>query len=194
MASERGCNMAAIVVEREFRSPKTAADMREAVKSGQWCLNLYRIRPSVHYLSRDGLRCACIFDAPDAEAMRNAAHNITATPPRHLWPATVHPAPGRANSVPALLNDNGTFVVVERSFPKAVSFEEVQAIEDKGIACLDMYRVRFECSYFSHDRTRMICIYEAPDSESVRAANTQAGLPFDTAWSATVIVESAFAS
>lgn len=179
--------MVAVVVERDFKSPISAAGLQDAVTSGQWCLNLYRIRPSAHFLSADGMRCACIFDAPDAEAMRNAARNLTATPPKRLWPATVHPASGSGNGVPTLVNDSGTFVVVERSFPKAVSFADVQAVEDKGAACLDMYRVRFKCSYFSHDQTRMICIYEAPDSESVRAANTQVGMPFEAVWSASLI-------
>jgi hypothetical protein len=186
--------MVAVVVERDFKSPTSAAGLQDTVASGQWCLNLYRIRPSAHFLSADGMRCACIFDAPDAEAMRSAVRNMTTSAPKRLWPATVHLAPGSRNTIPALVKGDRTFVVVERSFPQAVIFDDLQAIEDKGAACLDLYKVRFERSYFSHDRQRMICIYEAPDSESVRAANTQVGMPFDAVWSASVIVASTRAS
>ena len=45
-----------------------------------------------------------------------------------------------------------------------------------------LHGVRFLRSYFSTDGRRMLCLYEAPDVESVRFANRQAGLPFDLAW------------
>jgi len=77
-------------------------------------------------------------------------------------------------------------VVVVRSFAEPVVFADVQAMEDKFAWCLDIRNIRFLHSYFSIDRRRMICVYEAPDAESVREANTQAGLPFDVVWSATI--------
>ena len=76
-------------------------------------------------------------------------------------------------------------VVVERTFAESVPFESVQALEDAFSWCLDMRQVTFLHYYFSLDRRRMICVYEAPDAESVRDANTQAKLPFDRVWSAT---------
>jgi hypothetical protein len=33
----------------------------------------------------------------------------------------------------------------------------------------------------------MICVYEAPDAEAVRKANTTAKLPFERVWSASLI-------
>lgn len=30
----------------------------------------------------------------------------------------------------------------------------------------------------------MVCIYAAPDAESVRSAQRQAGMPFETVWAA----------
>ena len=78
--------------------------------------------------------------------------------------------------------------VVEREFPEPVVFDDIQAIEDKASLCLQMHRVRFVRSYFAVDRRRMVCLYEAPDVEAVRLANRQAGLPFETAWGAQVVV------
>lgn len=78
-------------------------------------------------------------------------------------------------------------VVVERTFPEPVEFADVQAQEDAHAWCLEAHNVRFLCTYFSRDRTRMICVYEAPDAESVRQAQTKADMPFDRIWSATVV-------
>jgi hypothetical protein len=78
-------------------------------------------------------------------------------------------------------------VLVERSFPQPVAFEEIQAIEDRGLGCLEAHRVRFLRSYFSRDRRRMVCLYEAPDAESVRLAQEKARVPFETAWTTRVV-------
>jgi hypothetical protein len=77
-----------------------------------------------------------------------------------------------------------SMVVVERSFAEPVAFEDIQAIEKRGAGCLDSHGVRFLKSYFSRDRRRMICLYEAPDAESVRLAERKAGVPFEKAWTA----------
>ncbi len=75
-------------------------------------------------------------------------------------------------------------VVVERSFAEPVAFEDIQAIEDRGAWCLEAHHVRFVRTYFSRDRRRMVCLYEAPDAESVRLAEGKAGVPFERAWAA----------
>lgn len=77
-------------------------------------------------------------------------------------------------------------VIVERSFPEPVEFSEVQAREDRSAWCMQAHHVRFVRSYFSLDRRRMICVYDAPDAEAVRRANETAGLPFDHVWVADV--------
>ncbi|MBZ0252845.1 MAG: DUF4242 domain-containing protein, partial [Candidatus Methylomirabilis sp.] len=48
------------------------------------------------------------------------------------------------------------------------------------------HNVRLLRSYVSPDRLRMICLFEAPDAESVRIANRKAGLPVDRVWTASV--------
>jgi uncharacterized protein DUF4242 len=42
--------------------------------------------------------------------------------------------------------------------------------------------VTFLRTFFSRDRKRMLCLYEAPDAESVRVAEGKAGVPFERAW------------
>jgi hypothetical protein len=77
-------------------------------------------------------------------------------------------------------------IVVERTFSEPVRFEEIQSLEDRGAWCLEMHGVRFLKTYFSADRRRMLCVYEAPDAESVRLAQTKAKMPFDRVWTASV--------
>jgi len=77
-----------------------------------------------------------------------------------------------------------SLVVVERTFPEAVTFDSVQAIVDRGAWCFEVHGARVMKSYFSRDRRRMICVYQAPDTDSVRLAQQKAGVPFDRAWPA----------
>src|SRR5262245_23028826 len=73
-------------------------------------------------------------------------------------------------------------ILVERRFDEPVNFEDIQRLEDEGSWCLDLHHVRFLKTLFSRDRRRMLCLYEAPDAESVRLAEDQARVPYDRAW------------
>jgi hypothetical protein len=72
-------------------------------------------------------------------------------------------------------------VVVERRFEQPVKFEDIQKIEDEGSWCLEIHNVHFLKTFFSRDRQRMLCLYEAPDAESVRLAEDQARVPYNRA-------------
>lgn len=164
--------MSEIILERSFDSPLTADDVGVmAIESGG-CFALYNVVWRQSLLSTDGRRMLCHFVAPDAEALRNALRQ-TGGPMGRLSPVTIHQAaqPQAAN------------VLVERSFSNPVELEEIQAIEDAGAWCLETHRVTFVRTFFSRDRKRMICLYRAPDAESVRLAQRQAQVPFDLVWS-----------
>jgi hypothetical protein len=77
-------------------------------------------------------------------------------------------------------------VMVERKFGEAESFDELQAQEVSFGWCAEQHRVTFIRSYFSKDRKRMICEYEAPDAEAVRKLQRTASMPFERIWTATV--------
>ena len=77
-------------------------------------------------------------------------------------------------------------IIVERNFEDPESMEELQAQEDRFAWCLEQHRVQFIRSYFSKDRRRMICEYEAPDAEAVREVQRTAALPFERVWAAEV--------
>jgi hypothetical protein len=77
-------------------------------------------------------------------------------------------------------------VIVERKFDEPEAFDELQAQEDRFAWCLEQRRVKFIRSYFSKDRRRMICEYEAPDAEAVREVQRTASMPFERIWAAEV--------
>jgi hypothetical protein len=77
-----------------------------------------------------------------------------------------------------------TLVVVERHFDEPMAFEELEAREARHSWCLEVRGVVFQRTLMSPDGRRMLCLYRAPDAESVREAQREAGLPFTTVWAA----------
>ena len=47
---------------------------------------------------------------------------------------------------------------------------------------MELHRVTFLRTFFSLDCRRMLCLYQAPDAESVRLAQRQAGMPLERVW------------
>jgi hypothetical protein len=77
-----------VVLEREFPEPLDADKVR-AMADGATCLELYRVKPVRSYLMPGGRRMICVFDAPDAEALRSVARanqNISG----FVWSSTLH--------------------------------------------------------------------------------------------------------
>ncbi len=80
--------MAIIVVERTVQEPVDLARL-PAVKDNQGCLDLYEVRHLKGYLSSDRLRMVCLFEAPDAEAVRVVNRQV-GMPYERIWTATIH--------------------------------------------------------------------------------------------------------
>jgi hypothetical protein len=74
------------------------------------------------------------------------------------------------------------YVVLERSFPKPVTAEDVVRFHEE-LGCLDLYRVTPVRSYLMPDAKRMVCIFQAPDAEALRSVERVNGLPGGTVWS-----------
>ena len=77
-------------------------------------------------------------------------------------------------------------VIVERRGSSPISLEQLQASSCSSAACFKMHRVRHLRSVISADGCRVICEFEAPDAESVRRAQNEAGLPYESVWTAQV--------
>jgi len=179
--------MALVIFERIFEEPVSGAELLAMDTRNRWCFQAHAIQPKGHLVSRNGLRICCVLDAPDAESVRMAAQRAGVPPPDRVWSATVH---GPLADIDAVSRRTGAAnhgpVVVERSFAEPVRFDDVQSLEDRGAWCLSLNRVEFLVSYLALDRRRMICLYDAPDADSVARTNARLGLPFDRVWSATL--------
>jgi len=166
--------MTDVFLERAFEQPLTEGDVRAIAEESGWCFDLHKVNWHGSFLSSDGRRMVCWFDGPDAESARLALRKAKADM-RILWSGTVHDAPGLTDATAAN-------VLVERSFDAPVTLESIQEIEDAASGCLAAHHVAFVRTFFSRDRRRMICLYRAPDAESVRVAQRQADMPVDRIW------------
>ena len=166
-----------VILERSWDPPLTEADMQTMATMPQDCFELHRVAWRGSMLSADGRDLVCHFAAPDAESARIALQQVGADVAR-LWPGTMHDAPGvSGDDIPP-----GN-VAVTRRFDAPVEFAGIQALEEAAAACLELHRVRFLRSFFSSDRRHMICVYRAPDAESVRLAQREAQMPVEKVWS-----------
>ena len=63
---------ALVVVERAFDAPTEVATVQAAEDAHAWCLEQHRVRFLRTYCAADRRRMLCLYDAPDAEAVRRA--------------------------------------------------------------------------------------------------------------------------
>jgi hypothetical protein len=124
----------------------------------------------------------CHFSSPDTESVRVALRQAGASMGL-VWPGAVHEAPDLQGADPGYSN-----VVVTRSWNEPVDLPDIQAMEDSNAWCLEAHDVQFVRTFFAADRRRMACLYRAPDAESVRLAQIQAGMPVERIWAFETLV------
>lgn len=165
-----------ILVERHWPQPLTEADMASMMVQGADCLSIHRVSWCASLLSTDGSELLCHFRSPDAESVRIAMRQM-GSPPATLWTCQTQDAPGIGSGDLARIN-----VAVSHSFDAPAEFGARQMLEDIDLGCFRLHRVRLVRSHLSMDRLRMLCLYQAPDAESVRLVQRRAGLPPDRIW------------
>jgi hypothetical protein len=168
--------MTDLILERQFYPAMMPAGVLQLAADAVGCFGIHRVDWHASYLSADGHKMVCNFSAPDMESARIALRTVDADLTA-FWKASVHHAPG----LDAAEADKAN-VIVERSFEDGVELQHIQDIEDAGRWCLDVRNVRFIRTFFSANRKRMLCLYAAPDAESVRQAQREAGVPFEQVW------------
>jgi hypothetical protein len=163
--------MVHVILERQFDPALALEVFHEMSLESTGCMPLYRVDWQESLLAEDGNRLVCRFEAPDIESVRMTAKDKLAVG-RTSWSGTVHDTgrEGVAN------------VIVERRFEDPVTVESLQAIEDAAAWCLQQYKVTFLRTFFSADKRRMLCLYKAPDAESVRLAQREAKMPVERVW------------
>jgi hypothetical protein len=87
--------MSTVVVERSFPEPTAYEDLAARAARVAWCFEAYGVRLLGSYASGDGRRMVCVYDAPDAEAVRQVQRQAGA-PYDRIWVATAVPPAGGA--------------------------------------------------------------------------------------------------
>jgi uncharacterized protein with GYD domain len=81
--------METIVLEHRFEDrPFDLARYQEAQQRNEWCLQAHGVRHVRSYLTPDKRRMICIFEAPDAEAIRRLSTEL-GYEYEQVWKATV---------------------------------------------------------------------------------------------------------
>ena len=80
--------MPRIVVERNFASPQSDADMEAVAKRERPCLDVYGVTWRRSLLSEDRCRMVCEYEAADAESVRRVQREAEAEFDR-VWAAEV---------------------------------------------------------------------------------------------------------
>ena len=78
-------------------------------------------------------------------------------------------------------------IVVERSFDAPHTEADMMLVKQRMAPCLAAYQVSWKRTVVSHDRKRIVCEYEAADTETVRRIQHEAGAQFDRIWVGEVI-------
>ena len=165
--------MTDVFLERDFDPPFTPDGVNRLMDKYGWCFDLYKVDWQLSCLSTDGAHMLCWFKSPDAEAARNAVRQFGGDV-RKLWIGAVHEARDADAHV--------ANVAVERAFSEPVAVADLQAQADAHAWCLDAHQVRFVRTFAANDGKRMVCLYAAPDAESVRLAQRLAGMPVTAVW------------
>jgi hypothetical protein len=80
--------MSRIVVERNFKTPQSDADMAKVADRERPCLAVYRVQWKRSLISTDRMRLVCEYEAADAETVRKVQREAQADFDR-IWIADV---------------------------------------------------------------------------------------------------------
>ncbi len=75
-----------------------------------------------------------------------------------------------------------TLLIVETTYDPPLTDDERRSTQDLLDPCLQLRGVEWVSSYEASDRRRKVCVFRAPDAESLREAFRGAGVRFDRVW------------
>jgi hypothetical protein len=173
--------MTLVVVERNAQSAAHSECVaREQAASAY--LTERSVRALAGYVSRDQRASVCLYEAPSAEAVQ-LAHSALELPFERVWAAQAVRFADRDTAGPNLHT-----VVTTRTPPIPPTAGLMRTVTLLGRGCLRTHRTTPLISYLALKGSRTVCIFEAPDTESVRVANRRMWLPIEDAWRATYVV------
>jgi hypothetical protein len=85
--------MPLFVVEERFDPPINAEGLNPYNEALSPCLKTYDVKWVSSYVARDGAQCMCVYEAPDAEAVRRVYRAAEVPFAFKVWGATRYAAP-----------------------------------------------------------------------------------------------------
>lgn len=164
--------MADVFVEWTLEPALSEQEIRRFAHDGNECRDLYNVRIQESLFDEEGRRLICHFRAPDAESVRMALRCV-GVDIDIVWSGTIYDMPK-----PATGN-----VVVERKLNRSVLTDKDKAIDAISTEWFDQYGFKLVRAIISLDGTRMICLYDAPDAESISLAQNQSESLTTSIWS-----------
>jgi hypothetical protein len=157
--------MVPVIFDADNEMPQTLADVLAQEKADRWCLDLHQCLPLVHGVSLDGLRGLCIYEAPDAEAVRRAVHHLGAPATLKAWTVTPFYRSGytRAGWPWA----KSPLAITFHEFPTDADRERFRSDMSAGF-CMRAHEVCVIADFVSLDQGKAVRLYAAPDLEAVR--------------------------
>lgn len=170
--------MSDVIYLRPMDPPITAEEVLRSVDYVDGCFNLHRVDWVHSFLSADGGRLMCWYQAPDAESARLALRDI-GSDMRAVWPCRV--LGGVAPQSPEV-SRAGVLAEVSLGDGYDGGDDEIErrlGLGDDDSAC------RF--AFLTNRRDRLICLLEGEAPDGARDFLGQAGLVPADAWSCTVV-------
>jgi hypothetical protein len=83
--------MPILIVEERFDPPVDVTKVNPASEKLSPCLPSYDVKWLASYVAADGTRCVCVYEAPSADAVRQA-YRSAGVPFGAVWPAARFPS------------------------------------------------------------------------------------------------------
>ncbi len=173
--------MSLVIVETLVDYPLTPEQLTATDLQVLACLDERQAAWRYSLLSSDRHRMLCIFEAPDAESVREA-YRKGGGGFKQIWAAELILPDGRQPQ-----RDPGILKIFEGTFPGGFTEAEWDEANRHVLPCYAEHGVEWVQSYVSSDRTRVVCELNSPDAEIIRTTHRKFDIPCDRVWSATVI-------
>lgn len=154
--------MVPVIFDADFDQPTTLSQMLDMQRADRGCLDLHDCHGLIHSLSMDARRGLCLYEAPDAEAVRRALDSFGNPASLRAWTASSAYAEGYGRD--AWPWGRCSFAITYHD----LSADEARHRFQRRPAAAGTSEVRVLGDFLSLDGTRAIRLYETPDMDAVR--------------------------
>lgn len=173
--------MTLVVKESSFDPPLTEAEMQEADERALPCLQERGVEWCFSWLASDRRRMICIFEAPDAESVRESLRKAGVQFER-VWAAQLR----KPEVQEPIEHYSTTLAVVEGTYPPFTE-DDWNTTNNLILPCYQERGVQWIRSLVSLDRRRTICEVQTPEPEAIHESYRRAGIACDRVWTAEIL-------